>query len=347
MKGKSPERIFALILKKTALSLSFAALIPALTACYGAPAGESRNLFSMDTVMTMTAYGDNAASALTQAEQKIKQLNGLFSVTDENSEIYRINESEQPINVSADTKNAVIRALQANELTGGAFDITLRPVSKLWGFTSSSAHVPEKEQITAALKKTGKDLISISENQISCGGELDLGGIAKGYAAACGREIFASNGIEHAVVSLGGNVMLCGTKPDGQPWNVGIIHPSEQDMLLGTLKASDTAVVTSGMYERNFEQDGKIYHHIIDPETGYPADSGIISATVITKDDTLADALSTALFVMGPQRAYELWQKQDGFEMILVTDSTVMVTEGIFSDFELEDNSFTLEKIEK
>lgn len=118
-------------------------------------------------------------------------------------------------------------------------------------------------------------------------------------------------------------------------------------MLLGTLKASDTAVVTSGMYERNFEQDGKIYHHIIDPETGYPADSGIISATVITKDDTLADALSTALFVMGPQRAYELWQKQDGFEMILVTDSTVMVTEGIFSDFELEDNSFTLEKIEK
>lgn len=324
-----------------------AALILMLTACSESPKSETRDLFAMDTVMSMTAYGENAAAALTQSEQKIKELDRLFSVTDENSDIYKINESDKPVDVSADTQNAVIRALKANELTDGAFDITLRPVSKLWGFTDGNPHVPDAEQITAALKKTGADLINITGNQISCCGELDLGGIAKGYAAACLREIFASNSIEHAVVSLGGNVMLCGTRPDGQPWNVGITHPLRDDMLIGTLKASDTAVVTSGMYERKFEQDGKIYHHIIDPETGYPANSGIISATVITKDDTLADALSTALFVMGPQRACELWQSQGGFEMILVTDTEVMVTSDIYENFELADNSFTLTKIEK
>lgn len=331
----------------TAKAVCSAVLILMLTACSASPQSEIRNLFAMDTVMSITAYGENAKAALTQSEQKIKELDRLFSVTDENSDIYRINESEEPVNVSADTKNAVAGALQANELTDGAFDITLRPVSKLWGFTDGNPHVPDAGQITAALKETGTDLINVTGNQISCGGELDLGGIAKGYAAACLREIFAANSIENAVASLGGNVMLCGTRPDGKPWNVGIIHPSKEDMLIGTLKASDTAVVTSGMYERKFEQDGKIYHHIIDPETGYPANSGIVSATVISKDDTLADALSTALFVMGPQRACELWQSQGGFEMILVTESTVMVTDGIYKDFKLEDNSFTLTKIEK
>ena len=331
----------------TAKAVCSAVLILMLTACSASPQSESRDLFAMDTVMSLTVYGKNAETALAQSEQKIKELDRLFSVTDENSDIYKINESEEPVSVSEDTKNAVIRALQANKLTGGAFDITLRPVSKLWGFTNGSPHVPDSEQITASLKQTGTDLINITGNQISCGGELDLGGIAKGYAAACLREIFASNSIENAVASLGGNVMLCGTRPDGQPWNVGIIHPSKEDMLIGTLKASDTAVVTSGMYERKFEQDGKIYHHIIDPETGFPANSGIVSATVITKDDTLADALSTALFVMGPQRACELWKSQGGFEMILVTDSTVMVTDGIYRDFKLGDNSFTLTKIEK
>ena len=178
-----------------------------------------------------------------------------------------------------------------------------------------------------------------SENgKISFGKEgmmIDFGGIAKGYTSSCIMDIFSEYGIESACVSLGGNVQVLGTKPDGSKWKVAIRDPQDESGFLGILETSDKAVITSGAYERYFESDGVVYHHIIDPSTGYPSDSGIISSTIVSSDGVLADALSTAVFVMGVDKATRMWQEnRDSFDMIIMTDDDeIYVTEGIKSDF--------------
>ncbi len=304
----------------------------------------TEQFFSMDTVMTMKADGQNAADALLLAKQKIYELEGLFSVTREDSEIYALNRDGRA-ELSYDTQKIIERALEMKDMTGGAFDIMLRPVSKLWGFTEGTPRIPGKDELYAAVQKYKSSTLTVSGSAAICSGEIDLGGIAKGYAASCVRDILTQNGVESAVVSLGGNVMLRGARKDGSPWQVGIAHPKKKDELIGVLQAEDCAVVTSGGYERSFEQNGVTYHHIIDPETGYPSQSGIISATVVAADDTMADALSTALFVMGKERAESLWRTVGGFEMILITDSEIIVTDGL--DFSPQDNAFSVCKLEK
>lgn len=333
--------------KRIISAVSAAALMLSLCSC---EKKAEADIFAMDTVMTLRVYGNNANTentAIKLAEDKIKELDRLLSVTDESSDISRINSETGAVSVSADTEKLILRAKNISALTGGAFDITLRPVSKLWGFTDKAPRVPSDDEIRAALEKRGIDRIEITDGKVSFDGEIDVGGIAKGYAASLIRSIFADNGINHAVVSLGGNVMLCGGRPDGAPWNVGIAHPEKEGDIIGFLTASDAAVVTSGGYERFFTQDGKSYHHIIDPDTGYPAQSGIISATVISKDDALADALSTALFVMGPEKAERFWRETDGFDMILITEKEILITDGIFESFNLQDKNFKVTKIGK
>lgn len=330
--------------KKSAAALTAVILLITLTSCQKS---KTADFFAMDTVMSMTAYGKNAEAALGAAEDKIKELDRLFSVTKNDSDISKINVSNGFVSVNKDSESIIRRASEIAFATNGAFDITIRPITKLWGFTDKNPHVPSKEDIKNALSKTGADLLEISDGKIKCTGELDLGGIAKGYAGKCIREIFTENGIKHAAASLGGNVMLCGTRPDGKPWNVGITHPQKSNEIIGILKAFDTSVVTSGGYERSFTADGKTYHHIIDPKTGYPSDSGIISATVVTKDDTLADAVSTALYVVGTEKATEFWREHGGFDMILITETDILITDGIYNSFELSDDNFTVTKIDK
>lgn len=325
-------------------AVSAAALMLSLCSC---EKKAEADIFSMDTVMTLKVYGNNADTAIKLAEDKIKELDRLLSVTDESSDIGKINSEAGAVSVSADTEKLILRAKSISDLTGGAFDITLRPVSKLWGFTDKTPRVPSDDEIRVALEKRGSSRIEAADGKVSFDGEIDVGGIAKGYAASLIRSIFAENGIDHAVVSLGGNVMLYGERPDGAPWNVGIAHPEKEGDIIGSLTAADTAVVTSGGYERFFTQDGESYHHIIDPDTGYPAQSGIISATVISKDDALADALSTALYVMGPEKAERLWRETNEFDMILITEKEIIITDGIFDSFELRDKSFQVTKIEK
>lgn len=316
-----------------------------LTGC-SAPAEEmqqpvERSLFAMNTYMTFTAYGEDAQAALQEAEECIQQVEGLWSVTDEDSEIYQANHSGgQPVTVSEETAEIISFALEMAQRTGGALDPTIYPVLTAWGFTTDSKQVPSQQQIAQLLEQVGYDRIQINGSELTVpdGMELDLGAVGKGYTADLVTEILRRHGVTSALISLGGNIQSIGSRPDGSDWRLGIRAPWESGNL-GVLTVSDAAVVTSGGYENYFDDEqGNIYWHILDPSTGYPADSGLQSVTIVGREGRMCDALSTALFVMGAQSAEQYWRENGGFEMLLVTDSgEILITEGIAENFTLNE----------
>lgn len=298
----------------------------------------SQEIFAMDTYMTVTAYGDNAQKGVTDAVAEIQRLDNLLSIGKEDSEISKLNKSGSAA-LSDDTAVMVAKALDLYKSTGGAFDITVLPLMELWGFTTQEYYVPTEDEIQSTLQRVGADKLTWDESTktLTLGNkqEIDLGGIAKGFTSSRIMEIFKKDGVTCGMVSLGGNVHLLGTKQDGSAWRVGIQDPNNTDDMLGVLQANDCAVITSGAYERNFEKDGVTYHHIIDPATGKPSNSGLTSVTIVSKDGTLADGLSTSLFVMGKDKAIAYWkQHADEFDTILVDkDRNVYITEGIAGNF--------------
>lgn len=316
-----------------------------LTGC-SAPAEEmqqpvERSLFAMNTYMTFTAYGEDAQAALQEAEECIQQVEGLWSVTDEDSEIYQANHSGgQPVTVSEETAEIISFALEMAQRTGGALDPTIYPVLTAWGFTTDSKQVPSQQQIAQLLEQVGYNRIQLNGTELTVpdGMELDLGAVGKGYTADLVTEILRRHGVTSALISLGGNIQAIGSRPDGSDWRLGIRAPWESGNL-GVLTVSDAAVVTSGGYENYFDDEqGNIYWHILDPSTGYPADSGLQSVTIVGREGRMCDALSTALFVMGAQSAEQYWRENGGFEMLLVTDSgEILITEGIAEDFTLNE----------
>ena len=298
----------------------------------------SQEIFAMDTYMTVTAYSDNAQKGVTDAIAEIQRLDNLLSIGKEDSEISKLNKSGSAA-LSDDTAVMVTKALDLYKSTGGAFDITVLPLMELWGFTTQDYYVPTEDEIQSTLQRVGADKLTWDESTktLTLGDkqEIDLGGIAKGFTSSRIMEIFKKDGVTCGMVSLGGNVHLLGTKQDGSAWRVGIQDPDNTDDMLGVLEASDCAIITSGAYERNFEKDGVTYHHIIDPATGKPSNSGLTSVTIVSKDGTLADGLSTSLFVMGKDKAIAYWkQHADEFDTILVDkDRNVYITEGIAGNF--------------
>ncbi|MBQ9605347.1 MAG: FAD:protein FMN transferase [Firmicutes bacterium] len=298
-------------------------------------AEHSAEIFAMDNVMELKAYGNDEAS-LKAAEAEINRLDALLSKTNEKSDIYKFNNGDNDI--SAETRSLISSALEISESTDGAFDISVAPVTEIWGFTDEQYRVPSPEEIKAVLERVGYEKIKTEGGSIEKPDNalIDLGGIAKGYTSDRVIDVFRQSGINSAIISLGGNVQTLGTKPDGSQWKVGIQNPEkdENTPFIGVLAVNEKAVITSGAYQRFFEQDGKIYHHIIDPKTGCPAESGIISATVVSDSGMLADGLSTALFVMGLENAEEYWRKNGGFDFIIQTeDKKIFITEGIEKDF--------------
>ena len=301
----------------------------------------STSMFAMNTYVTVTAYGNDTEAALSSAEEKIRSLESLWSVTDENSEIYEVNHSGgNPVEVSDETAQLLDFSLQMNERTNGAFDISLYPVLTAWGFTTEEYRVPDDDEITQLLERTGVEKISLDGQtvQVPDDMQIDLGAIGKGYAGDLVAEDLKQNGVESALIDLGGNIQTVGTKPGGESWSIGIRNPFGEGNF-GVLEIGECAVVTSGGYERYFVEDGNTYWHILDPETGKPAQSGIVSVSVIGAEGRLCDALSTSLFVMGLDRAANLWRNSDDFEMIIVTsDGGIYITEGIEDDFTLSKN---------
>ena len=319
-------------------------LLTALSGCgrTNLEAQEAENsFFAMNTYMTFTAYGEGAEDALADARVRVEEVEALWSVTDEGSEIYRANHSGgEPVNVSEETAELVSFALEMAEKTDGALEPTIYPVLRAWGFTTDTKQVPSQEEINALLGDVGHEKITLDGTLLTVpeGMELDLGAVGKGYAGDLAAEAVRARGIECAILSLGGNIQAVGSRPDGTDWRVGLRSPWE-DGTLGVLRVSDQAVVTSGGYENYFEdEDGNVYWHILDPETGYPAKSGLLSVTIICPQGRLGDALSTALFVMGPQKAEEYWRENGDFEMILVTEEgEILITEGVADHFTLSE----------
>ena len=277
---------------------------------------QSVDLFAMDTVMTLTAYGAHAQDGLNAATQEIERLDDLFSISSADGDIAVLN-AQGTNTLSDDTASLLRQALALSEDTGGLFDCTIAPVMTAWGFSTGAYHVP--------------DDATLPENV-----SIDLGGIAKGFTSDRIMQVFQEQGVTSGIVSLGGNVQALAHKPDGSNWRVAIQDPRDQSENFLVLDIADQAVITSGGYQRYFEEDGKTYHHIIDPRTGYPADSGVLSMSIISANGTLADGLSTSLFIMGPEKAAEYWRAhQDEFDAVWMTDDgSVYLTKGLENCYE-------------
>lgn len=315
-----------------------AAILLALALCGCAARQTGAEFYAMDTVMQITAYGAGAQEAVSAAQEETYRLERLLSCRSEGAELARCNAGQET--VSAETARLIENALEISERTGGAYDPSLGALTAAWGFDSGDYHVPDAAERTAALAHCGAEKVCVSENTVvlSDGAQLDLGGIGKGYAAARIRRIMEENGVSSAIISLGGNVCAVGAKPDGRDWVIGLQDPDTPSSCFGTVAVRDMAVVTSGGYQRYFERGGVRYHHILDAATGAPAESGLRSVSVVCADDTLADALSTALYVMGLEKGIDFW-RTGGMEfdaVWMLDDGTVWITSGLRGAYQSE-----------
>lgn len=264
--------------------------------------------YKLNTIVSLQVYDAVDEALLTEALSLCDKYELIFSKTNPDSELYRLNEAAsaealQHYLLSDELRELLDIGLQYSSLSHGAFDITIEPVSSLWDFQAENPSVPQGDLIASRLPLVGCDNVMLTGNVISMslpGMGLDAGALAKGYIADRIRDYLVENGVEHAIINLGGNVLCIGARPDGAPYRIGVrtpfADPNDTSMLL---QITDQSVVTTGIYERCFEQDNVLYHHIIDTHTGYPYDNGIASVTIITKDSTDADILSTTCFALG------------------------------------------------
>lgn len=311
-------------------------LAPLLLLPYGcAPAQPlERTFFAMDTVMTLRLYEGGDENTLDQAEARVRELEGLWSVTDGTSEISTLNH-DGSAELSPETAELLGAALDMCRRTDGALDISTYPVLRAWGFTTGEYSVPGGEAIAALLPLVdyGRVALEAGAAALPPGMEIDLGSVAKGYTGDALAALLKQGGAASALLDLGGNIQAVGSKPDGSPWRVAIRDPAG-DGNIGVVEVVDQVVVTSGGYERYFEEDGVRYWHIIDPATGWPARSGLTSVTVVGESGLLCDGLSTALFVMGREGALEHWRQHRDFEAVLVSeDGSVTITAGLEGRF--------------
>ena len=297
-----------------------------------------RELMAMDTFMTLSVYAQSPAAGealLEEAAGEIRRLEGLLSVTDPGSEIYQVNHGGA-VSLSEPVRELLEKALELCRETGGALDVTVYPAVRAWGFTTGEYRVPEEAELSALVERVGYGRVALDGDRLALpeGVELDLGSVGKGWTGDRLTALFREAGVFSAIMELGGNVQALGTKPDGSPWRVAVQAPGGG--YAGVLEIADKAVVTSGGYQRYFEQDGETYIHIIDPATGRPARTGLASVTIVADSGLQGDGLSTALFVMGREKAEAFWRRNPEFDFILLgEDGTAAITEGLEECFSL------------
>lgn len=303
---------------------------------------ESR-LFNMGTVIINHVTAENPQQVLHEAEDEIKRLNRLLSRFVEESDISRINRQagRSPVQVSEETFQLLSESLNYSKLSQGLWDITICPLVTLWEEAKKQLTVPSQQMIEKDKQLVEYNSVTLNEasNEVFLSKEkqaIDLGGIGKGYAADRIIRVFKEHQVASAFTNFGGNVSTLGTKPEGTPWNIGIQHPRNPQELIGLVPVIDKSVVTSGDYQRFYQAtDGKKYHHIIDPKTGYPSDSGLISTTIIAESSTTADALSTITFLAGLEQSKAILKDYEGVDAVLIDKHlTVYLTKGIKDVFE-------------
>ncbi|AGI38826.1 hypothetical protein CSTERTH_03600 [Thermoclostridium stercorarium subsp. thermolacticum DSM 2910] len=321
------------------------------TACSQAkPLKESR--FLLDTLVEITIYNKNSQDVMSELFDKIQAFENKFSKYAEDSEISQINNNAGTyVNVSEDTFELIEQSLYFSEISDGLFDISIGPLVDLWGINQENPRVPTQREIDLAKEKIGYRNISLNRENMSVsvaeGMSLDTGAIAKGFITDRLVSVLRERKIESALLNLGGNLYLYGTKPDGSDWTIGIRDPfGLQGDYMATVSLKDTSIVTSGIYERYFEADGKRYHHILNPKTGYPEDNELASVSIISPSSTMCDGLSTTCFLLGLGKGMELIESLENAEAIMITrDKKVYLSSGLKNGkipFKLVDTNYTV-----
>lgn len=305
-----------------------------LLLCGGCRAAEplSRDTVAFDTPCTVTLYDGGSEELLDACMKHLAQRDDLWSRTKTDSDVCAVNaQSGQWVTVDIATARLLRTAASLSSQTDGAFDITTLPLTRLWENAQTSGVAPSKEELDAALATVGYQQLTLNGNDVKLsGGSIDLGAIAKGYVADELRHILKEGGCTSAIISLGGNAVVIGEKPNGQPFHVGIADPRNDSELIATVAVRDCSVVTSGSYIRGYTVAGKRYSHILDPKTGQPVDNDLLSVTILCFSSVEADAMSTACFVMGFDKAKAFIEKTDGVEAVFVkADGSVVATAGV------------------
>lgn len=309
----------------------------------------ARNSFALGTVIRLKTFGKRGLAAIDEVILMLNDIDDRMSAFKEDSDVAGIsrNAGVRPQQVSTDTYTVLKKAVEYCKLTDGAFDPTIRPLANIWNKGIRQELVPDEGSIKEKLPLVNyKDILFDDDSKTvmlkNKGQEIDLGGIAKGYAADRARDIFIRHKVKSALIDLGGNIYALGGKPDDTDWNVGIQNPFKpRGEYLGVLKVKNKSVVTSGNYEKYFTAEGRRYHHIIDPRTGYPSESRIISATIISENSLDGDGLSTGIYILGAEKSIELIEALDNIDAILVTeDRKLHLTSGVIKCFELTDDTF-------
>lgn len=307
--------------------------------------------FVLGTVCTITLYDDEADEAFEESFQRLKEIEDKMTINAAGSEVDLVNNAagEEYIKVSKDTFFVISEGKKYSELSGGLFDISVGPLVKLWNIGTDSARLPTQEEINSKLPLVGYEniLLDENENKIMLKNKdmiIDLGGIAKGYAADEVKRILKDYGIKNAIINLGGNVLTIGDNPQGRPWRIGIQNPdASRGDYVGTIQSTDQTIVTSGIYERYFVADGKHYHHMLNPYDGYPFDNNLASVTIITDKSIIADAFSTSVFGKGLEKGLEYVSEQKDMEAIFITlDNKVYITPGLKDNFTITNADFEL-----
>jgi len=306
----------------------------AVQRCHREPESVSRSRLLMGTVVEITALGDDREAldqAVTEAFRSMERVEELMSAGRPNSDVARLNAAAEAVEVDPETAAVLALGQQVAKASGGAFDMTLGRLKGIWKIEEADPRIPTKAEIAAALAGIGPQALRLEGNRVSKTDpalQVDLGGIAKGYAVDQAIEVLRRAGVAHASVNAGGDIRLLGDHL-GRPWRIGIQHPRNLQSLLATLNLVDVAVVTSGDYERYFERDGVRYHHLFDPATGFPANR-CQSVTVVAPTAAEADALATAAFVLGPTaglRMIEAWPHAEA--LLVAADGSTTVSPGL------------------
>ncbi|MEW5816332.1 MAG: FAD:protein FMN transferase [Spirochaetota bacterium] len=312
---------------------------------------EVKTEFLLGTTCTIKLYDRTTSAVFEKAFARIREIESEMSVTDERSELSAVNRAagSAPVPVSEDTFFVCSKAYEYSLKSGGAFDISIGPIVTLWGIGTEHARVPVPDEIRQRLSKVDYRKIVLNEKEGTLflkekGMGLDVGGIAKGFAADEVVKVLKADGINRGIIDLGGNIYAFGKKSPKQSWRIGIQEPGkERGSYIGIVEVENTSVVSSGNYERFFIKDGVRYHHILDPKTGYPVQNGLTDVTIISRSSIEADALSTAVFVLGIERGFQLINSLKGVEGIMLTeDHKIYLSSGIKKTFKLTNPQYTL-----
>jgi len=334
-----------------AVLLCLSLMLP-LSAC-GESKESQKQVFAMDTAMTIVAYGKNRDAGIAAAESVIVSMDSMLDPENPASTIYAINHAQgQNVVIPGQVATMLSAAKTVYDQSEGALDLSIYPIVKRWGFVDQKYYVPTEEEIAMDLSRLCFDEMVLTSFPSSGSysvafpsyAEISFAAVAKGCASATALEAMRQTGVTSGIISMGGNVQTLGMQPDGSSWKVAVQDPNNPASYLGVVSVGETAIVTSGPYQRNFSaMNGKVYHHIFNPKSGYPTSNSLRSVTILCEDGTMADCLSTAMCVMGTSKALNYWRTYGGFEMILVdNENHITCTKGLIEKFTLTNDNYTL-----